>query len=162
MSKSILVTGFGAIGKTTLASKYKNILDLESSSFKYIIDDELKKLSVEERKGLKTRKLNPKYPDNYYEAIIENLNKYDIVLISMHNEIIEKLENDNIEYIVVYPKEEMLDEIIERCKKRGNKEDFLSGVKDAYYRLYPSESAKVFWLDKGKYIEDILKENNLV
>ncbi len=33
MSKSILVAGFGAIGKTTLASKYKNILDLESSLF---------------------------------------------------------------------------------------------------------------------------------
>lgn len=42
----------------------------------------------------------------------------------MHNEIIEKLENDNIEYIVVYPKEEMLDEIIERCKKEETKRRF--------------------------------------
>lgn len=162
MSRTILIAGFGAIGKTTLASKYKNILDLESSSFKYIIDDELKKLRVEERKGLKNRKLNPEYPDNYYEAIIENLNKYDIVLISMHNEIIKKLEDNNIDYIVVYPKEDMIDEIIERCIARGNIEDFLSGVKDAYYRLYPSEKAKVLWLDKGKYIEDILKENKLI
>ena len=33
----ILIAGFGAIGKTTVAKKYKNLLDLESSNFKYII-----------------------------------------------------------------------------------------------------------------------------
>lgn len=157
-----LIAGFGAIGKTTLSKKYNNVLDLESSSFKYIIDDELKRLGIEERKGLKTRKINPNYPNNYYQAIVQNIKLYDIVLISMHNEIIKKLEQDNIEYLVVYPKEDMLDEIIERCKERGNKEDFISGVKDAYYRLYPSRTSRVLWLDKGEYIEDILKRNNII
>ena len=46
----ILIAGFGAIGKTTAAKKYKNIIDLESSNFKYIIDDQLNELPVEERK----------------------------------------------------------------------------------------------------------------
>lgn len=158
----LLIAGFGAIGKTTLAKKYKNILDLESSYYKYIIDEELKKLDVEQRKGLKLRKLNPDFPENYYNAILDNLKKYDIVLISMHNEIIEKLENNNIDYIVVYPKEKMIDEIIERCKKRGNKEDFLSGVKDAYYKFYPNKSANVLWLNDGQYLEDVLIKNNLL
>ncbi len=157
-----LIAGFGAIGKTTLSKKYNNILDLESSSFKYIIDDELKRLDIEERKGLKTRKINPDYPNNYYQAIAQNIKLYDIVLISMHNEIIKKLEENNIEYLVVYPKEDMLDEIIERCKERGNKEEFISGVKDAYYRLYPSKNSRVLWLSKGEYREDILKKNNII
>lgn len=109
-----LIAGFGGIGKTTLAKKYNNVLDLESSNFKYIIDKELEKLSVEKRKGLKTRKLNKDFPKNYYNAIIENLEKYDIVLISMHNEIVKLLKENNIEYLVVYPKENMLNEIMRR------------------------------------------------
>ena len=160
--KGTLIAGFGAIGKTTLSKKYNNVIDLESSSFKYIIDEELKKIPTEERKGLKTRILNPQFPMNYYTKIIECLENNKIVLISMHNEIIDLLEEKNINYYVVYPEEDMLDEIIERCKKRGNKEDFLSGVKAAYYRLYPKRSKNVIWMKKGQYLEEMLTKNNLL
>ena len=121
----ILIAGFGAIGKTTVSKKYNNVMDLESSSFKYIIDDELKKLNPEERKGLKSRKLNKEFPNNYYNEIMKDLEVYDIVFISMHNEIIDLLEENNINYYVVYPEENMIEEILERCKNRGNKNDFL-------------------------------------
>ena len=157
----ILIAGFGAIGKTTAAKKYKNIIDLESSNFKYIIDDHLNELPVEERKGLSSRKLNPEFPLNYYRAIINNLEKNNIVLISMHNEIIDLLEENNIKYYVVYPEEDMLDEILERCRARGNKEYFLAGVKEAYYRLYPHKSKNVIWLKKGRYLNDVLINNNI-
>lgn len=63
------------------------------------------------------------------------MKKYDYVLISMHNEIIDLLDKNNIDYYVVYPYDEMLDEIIYRCKKRGNNDSFLNGIKEAYYRL---------------------------
>lgn len=158
----LLVAGFGAIGKTTLSLKYKNVIDLESSSFKYIIDDELEKLNIEQRKGLKNRKINPDYPENYYKAIVESLKTHDIVLISVHKDILKKLENNNIEYMVVYPKEEMLDELLERCIKRGNTQEYYSGMKDAYLRFYPSQNEKVLWLKSGEYLEDILIKNNLL
>lgn len=158
----ILIAGFGAIGKTTLSKKYRNIIDLESSSFKYVIDDELKKIPIEERKGLKTRKLNPKFPNNYYTEIINNLERNHLVLISMHNEIINLLEENGINYYVVYPEENMLDEIVERCKVRGNKEDFLLGVKEAYYRLYPHKCKNVIWLKKGQYLEDVLRKEKIL
>ena len=48
-----------------MSKKYNNIIDLESSSFKYIIDEELIKINPEERKGLKSRKLNKEFPNNY-------------------------------------------------------------------------------------------------
>lgn len=153
--------GFGAIGKTTMSKKYNNIIDLESSSFKYIIDEELIKINPEERKGLKSRKLNKEFPNNYYNQIIKELEIYDIVLISMHKEIIDLLEKNNISYYVVYPEENMIEEIIERCKKRGNKYDFLIGVKDAYYRLYPNKRNNVIWMKKGECLEDVLIRNNL-
>ena len=144
----ILIAGFGAIGKTAVSKKYNNVMDLESSSFKYIIDDELKKLNPEERKGLKSRKLNKEFPNNYYNEIMKDLEVYEIVLISMHNEIIDLLEENNINYYVVYPEENMIGEILERCKNRGNKDDFLNGVKDAYYRLYPRKCKNIIWMKK--------------
>ena len=158
----LIIAGFGAIGKTTLSQKYKNVVDLESSSFKYIIDDELKKLSIEQRKGLKSRKLNPDYPENYFQAIVESLKIADIVLISVHADILEKVQDNNIEYIKVYPKEEMLDELIERYKKRGNTEEYFSKMREAYLRFYPSENEKVLWVNNGEYLEDVLIANNLL
>lgn len=160
--RGILIAGFGAIGKTTLSKKYNNIIDLESSSFKYIIDEKLSKINTEERKGLKSRKLNIEFPNNYYNEIIKDLEIYDIVLISMHNEIIDLLEQNNISYYVVYPEENMIDEVLERCKNRGNNNDFLNGVRDAYYRLYPKKSTKIIWMKKGEYLEDILIRNELL
>ncbi len=52
----ILIGGFKAIGKSTLAKKYSNVIDLESSNFEYLMDEELKRIPVEQRKGLKNRK----------------------------------------------------------------------------------------------------------
>ena len=160
--KGTLIAGFGAIGKTTLSKKYENVIDLESSSYKYIIDEELQKLNEEERKGLKNRQLNPAFPKNYYNDIIFNLSRYDIVLISMHKEIIELLEQNNIDYFVVYPEENMIEEIIERAKRRGNNQEFITGIKDAYHRLFPKNSKNVIRIKQGQYLEEILIKNGLL
>lgn len=53
MNKAIVIAGFGGIGKITLSKKYNNILDLESSSFKHIIDGELKKIKCRGKERFK-------------------------------------------------------------------------------------------------------------
>lgn len=35
MGKGIIVAGFGAIGKTTLHKKYKNVIDMESGMYQW-------------------------------------------------------------------------------------------------------------------------------
>ncbi len=35
MSKGIIVAGFGAIGKTTLQQKYKDVIDMESGMYQW-------------------------------------------------------------------------------------------------------------------------------
>ncbi len=49
IKKAILIGGYKAIGKSTLAKKYPNVIDVESSNYEYIVDDELKNIPVEKR-----------------------------------------------------------------------------------------------------------------
>lgn len=153
----IVIAGFGCIGKTELAKKDNRFIDLESSKYKYIQSDELLSIPVEKRKGRKDRILNKDFPQNYFNAIMESLQNKN-VLISVNYDIIELLKKNNIEYVIVYPEAEMLDEIIERCENRGNIKEFIDGVKDAYYRLLPKDSDKVYWLKSGEYLSDIIEE----
>lgn len=161
MNKGIIICGFKAIGKSTVARKYENIIDLESSDYKYILDECLKDISVEKTKGLKERKLNPEYPYNYYDKIIDEYNQGKAVLIACKIEIVELLEKNNVEYYIIYPKEEMLEEIIERCKSRGNIDEFIINVRKAYNRDFPKDKNNVIWMKKGEYLENILKDNKL-
>lgn len=78
----IIIAGFATCGKSVLGRKYKNILDLESSPFKNIMRDDL---SVEEQKGTK-REINPLWPQNYYDAIKDAIEEYDIVLVQLKPE----------------------------------------------------------------------------
>ena len=159
----VLIGGFKAIGKTTLAKKYNNVIDVESSNFEYFIDEELKKIPIEQRKGLKNRIKNPEYPLNYYNELISNLKKGKIVLFACKKEVVELLNENKIDYYIVYPEENMLDEIIDRSKKRGNNQEFVSRITKVYNEDFPkNNNNKVIWLQKGQFLEDILKEKGVL
>ena len=57
--EGIIISGFAGIGKTTIAEKYQNrIIDLESSDFKWVYEDDTtanmsKELYFQENKGNK-------------------------------------------------------------------------------------------------------------
>lgn len=80
MNKVTIIAGFAGIGKTTLANKYKNVIDLESSYYKWD-NTGITNISIEKSKGMKNRIKNPNWPQNYYDAIKEASKKYDIVLV---------------------------------------------------------------------------------
>ena len=158
----ILIGGFKAIGKSTLAKKYGNVIDLESTSFEYIIDEKLKQIPVEKRKGLKNRVKNPDYHLNYYNELLSNHKKGNIVLFATKPEVIELLRKNNVSYLVVWPEESMLEESVERSRKRGNTEDLISKITDVYYRDYPKEDDNVIWLKNGQYLEVALIEKGII
>ena len=164
MHKGIIVAGFGAIGKTTLASKYNNCIDLESSYYKWD-NTGFEHLSPEEMKGI-VRPLNKEWPSNYHQAIIDSRENYDIILTSMHDHVLKFLENNNIEYFLAFPTLDSAKTIEERCYARGNNKDFTETLIIALYELNQKlneyHPQKVLRINKNEYLEDALRKEKML
>lgn len=154
-----IISVFSCLGKTYLAKKNKNVLDLEASYYKWIYNDKILAQDVEKRKGVKDRIMNPKYPYNYLKAIEENIGKYDVLLITPDKLIRNKLKENNISYIVAYPSTNEF--LKERALKRGNNIQFAQGLENTFYRWYP-EKEEVLWINETEYLEEVLKRERIL
>ena len=94
-----IIAGFTTCSKSILGKKYSNVIDLESSPFKSIMRTDL---SIEQQKGT-IRELNPLWPQNYHDAIMEAEKKYDIVLVQLKPEHFDYFDRHNIKYSIAYP-----------------------------------------------------------
>ena len=152
----IFIYASTATGKTTCAKKYKNVIDMESTSFKYLNE----KGNNEARKSLPNRVLNPLWPNNYFEELEKVKDKFDYILIS--DDICDEyLHSNNYEYWQVYPALNLKDEFLLRCKQRGNNQKFINyyneNWKNWYYQCKNDKFAKKhIELTSGQYLEDVL------
>ncbi len=158
----IIISGFATCGKSILGKKYSNIKDLESSPFKNIMRDDL---SVEEQKGTK-REINPMWPQNYYNAIIEATNQYDIVLVQLKPEHFDYFDKHNIKYSIAYPNINNWKEVEKRCVERGNNEAFIKRLKEVFIPYYEDSIKrnyeKLYILKDNETLEDVLKKEDLI
>lgn len=158
--KGIIIASFAGTGKSYLGKKYKNVIDLEPATYKWIFEntgDELK-----ESEKAKSNTLNPEWPMNYVNKILEEVNNYDIVLIGLNRESRDKLEEMGYKYYLCFPNMNERDEYLERFVKRGNPPEFVE--KQKYYfekelpLLYEEKMEKMI-LNGSEYIEDYLLRN---
>lgn len=158
----IIIAAFATCGKTVLGKKYKNIKDLESSPFKNIMR---KDLSIEEQKGTK-REINPLWPQNYYEAIKEAINNYDIVLVQLKSEHLDYFDKHKIKYSIAYPNISNWAEVEKRCRERGNNDNFIKRLKEVFIPFYEDclkrNYDKLYILNENETLEDILKKEGLI
>jgi hypothetical protein len=56
----------------------------------------------------------------------------------------------------------MLDEIVERCKNRGNNDDFINNINNAYERDYPQKSENTIWIENNQYLEEVLIKRGIL
>jgi hypothetical protein len=146
MNNKLVIAGFAGVGKTMLAKKYSNVIDLDAADYKYN-RTESTRLSLEELKGT-MREANKDWPGNYIDIIKKSIKKYDIVLIWIHPEILEIYDKYNIDYILCYPTKGNESIYKNRYIKRGNSDNFINKVIDSYnYRIEQFES-----MDKEKII----------
>lgn len=166
MKKGIIVAGFTALGKTTLGKKYNNVIDLESSLYQWKYEDEMTLEQIENNKGKEGRIYNDEFPLNYFNAILDAQKEYDVILTSMHWELLEEFEKNGIEYYLAYPELDFADAIRQRCIHRGNSEEWSEKIKqkvlDWYPRLKDYKPNEILFVSKDKYLEDVLKKKGIL
>ena len=154
---------FVCCGKTYVGQHYKNVLDLESTPFNYVLTQEQKKLSSEQLKG--TRKIkNDKFLQGYMAAVKENIYKYDVILVAPGRSIREALRQNGLPYFVVYPSSDCKEEYVLRARNRGNAEHFVDRIASEFVSddMLSDSWAQHYVLGKGEYLEDLLLRLKLI
>ena len=159
MAKGIIISGFGGVGKTTLAKKYSNVIDLESSPYQYDYNG-VPKDKYESLKGADGRILNKDYPQNYINAIKEACKKYDIVCVRYNGDMkIDFYDIYGLNYMVCCPTKRAYKDYVIRFKQRGNTEQWIKKNKKYFKVAYKGckkfKGDKIF-LDKNETLESAL------
>jgi len=119
---TIIVSAFPACRKSNMFNNYNGkpytMLDSDSSQFSWIKDDN----------GNNTKERNPNFPDNYIKHIKDNIGKVDVIFVSSHDIVRKALNENKINFFMVYPDKSMKDEWIRRFRERGNDELFIKFI----------------------------------
>lgn len=159
MKKGIVIAGFAGVGKTTLAKKYTNVIDIESSPYKWDYTN-MDTSNLEKLKGTKNRKINSDFPQNYIKAIKDAQLKYDIVLVWIHpEEILPYYDSNNIDYYLCFPSKDAFKDYEDRFINRGNNRDYIDKVLNSYdksYEQFKQNPHKKIVLECGETLETAL------
>lgn len=146
MKQTKIISGFPGVGKSTMFKYETSLLvsDSDSSKFSWI------EPSVR----------HPDFPSNYIEHIKSKIGKVDFILVSSHDIVREALNNEGIEYTIVYPSKDIKDEYIQRYIKRGNNEAFVNLLQANYEKFIEGieneTKPKLVSLNSGEYLLDVL------
>jgi len=156
----LIISAWICTGKTYLTKKYQNIIELPSGDYKYILTDEQK--AVKNKESLKStkRELNPKWPINYYDAILKEKSnrKYNIILIAPCMPF-KEMRDCGIDFLLAYPDPICKEEYKNRAKNRGANEDFVNRVETTIqtdFEEFLRQPNEKIILQAGEYLEDAL------
>ena len=168
--EKILIMAYMGTGKTELKNKYENVVDFDFQDYKYIYDESIRHLPLEQRKGsTNLRTENPDYPKNFTTDALKLLNDGKIVISPFIEHVFKAFDSsdfktriDNIRIILVCPERNNFSEYIERFKQRGNSEEFIarrekefSSLMDLFEQANQYERVVV---PQGKFLSEVLEE----
>lgn len=163
MAKGIIIAGFATCGKSILGKKYSNVIDLESSNYKYD-NTNFENVPIEKRKGTR-RKINQEWPNNYYQAINEAVKKYDVVLVQLTPKHFDYFDKNNVKYSIAYPNINDWEEVEKKCIDRGNNDKFIARLKEVFVPYYKDclnrKYIRLYIINKDETLESVLIKNNI-
>lgn len=158
--RPIIISAWICAGKTYLTKKYDNVTELPSGDYKYILTEEQKAVVNKESLKSTKRELNPAWPQNYYDAILEEAKseRHEIILIAPCMPF-EEMRNYGIDFILAYPDPACKEEYKRRAISRGANEAFVKRVDtkiEPDYADFLSQPNEKIIIQPGEYLEDAL------
>jgi len=158
--RAIIIAGTAGVGKTELAKRYKNVIDLESSAYSWLYPQGT---DVEAMKGAAGRMDHPDWPQNYIAAIKDAIAKYDFVCVggNLEKNFGNYLEA-GIDFEIFTLEKNAIPEYIERFVNRGNSREWAEKVYaryDEYLPRYQAVGKKMVFLGPGETLESFLLQN---
>jgi hypothetical protein len=126
--------------------------------------DECDSIPFEARKAMKVYQIQPEWPNNYIAAVLENLKKFDIVLVSYCPELAAALHEQGIKFYFFAPGKTGWDTLVRRFQGRGNNQRFIDIQKMLFEQLATGPPPNVIYreLADDEFLEDALKKEELI
>ncbi len=145
--KTIIISAFPGCGKSFLFNKEKN------SQYISVLDSDSSKFDKDN------------FPRNYIEHIKENIGKVNIILVSSHKIVRESLLDNNLDFILIYPKKNLREEYLQRYISRGSDEKFIDLVSNNWDNWIDEiendkKILKKIALKENQFLSDILTSHN--
>jgi hypothetical protein len=167
MKKKILIFAFPGTGKTFTTQIFKNTCDFESLYYIFEYNKDVLHWHIDKHKGRDDiRVKSPDFPQNYIEALKEELEKKRIVITPFMVNNLAALEEADFDsetrIIVVTHDENDYETLAKRFSERGNAKDFIDLCREWLPKI--NERAKeipdieVVTLSGNKFLMDALND----
>ena len=127
--------------------------------YKYHLDDD-KEADYEACKANPDHDLQDDWPENYIDAIKQNLSRNKILLIPSDWRVLALLKNEGIQYTLCYPKRDAKEIYHNRFITRGNTEVFIDifiGGWDGFINSLESDRyGHHIVLESDQYLSDVI------
>ncbi|HHU17130.1 MAG TPA: hypothetical protein GXZ70_02725 [Clostridiales bacterium] len=156
----MIIAGFSGIGKTFFCNHVEGAKDFVCMPYKYLLPEiGSGEIEHEKLKADLSLEMNPEYPNNYINAILENMDKYKYLVIPSDSRVLAGLKDKHVPYILCFPEQKAKEEYRKRYLQRGNTEEFLDifiGGWDYFMNSLRQDTygARIV-LDKGEYLLDV-------
>ena len=169
MESKIIVLAYVGTGKTETAKRYDGVWNPSSDDYRYIWD---KDIPLEQRKSNPNRLENPNFPNNYIDAISEQLGKNIIVLLSLTEKLFSLYDSQEFKnkmkgarIFLACPSKDSFEELEERYKLRGNSKTFIANrrkefpfITDIFENANSYEKVVV---RSGQYLDEALIQHGI-
>lgn len=139
-----VIAGFPGVGKSffrasTGSDKTLRISDSDSSQFHWINENG-------------ERKENPNFINDYLEHIKSLLMKVDIIFVSTHEKVLLALQENGIDFTIVYPDRSLKEEYIRRYRRRKSPDSFINLLENKFDEWVDVIEEKYYNIPKIKFM----------